>query len=691
MKKLLISTCVVLSMIGCEDIREDESTSNPSSNKHNNSDPTTEIIFKDRNSSQNSDKPTGEYSYIPTGSELTQRMAYRFLNMSTFGSTPALADELRAKGIVAWVDEQLNMEYNFDKQSTLLKSLKWLQKIQPNHLNQYTTEKDNQLTKEGAKKDPPSSIKEILGKNDKILKKYNLYELAYVQSSIMDGLLRDKAQLRQKVAYSLSQIIIASESVDKYFFYKATALAYYYDLLLKHSFDGYTKLLYDVSLSPAMSVFMTYNGSRKTYTKNGQIITPDENYGREIMQKFTIGLNKLSIDGMEYSNGTDFKQNYTQDDVNTMSRVFTGLNTRLSQNIYLSDNLNPIECNMDYHDSAEKTIFGKTIPAGQSCEQDVKSAIDILVHHDSAAPFIVKKLIMRLTKSNPKNAYIQRVAEVFQDNGAGKVGDLKAVVRAILLDPDIWDDIKNGHMTKIREPYVAYINALRVLDVKPLDKFRTYSKTFGSQFRTDSNISIFSNQIEFNPDNHYKMFAQSPLRSPNIFNFYSDEFTPNDNEFRSYNHVAPEIEIQTTRVMINFSKRINYLFKQDRTFGLLTQKDKEYNIRYSYNYTDKVSIDRSSIYNDVLTSIGNLNNIPGYLEPNAKKVYEKIVGVIVDSTSKKVLGMRLDDEKRDTYIKHFSNPQYVKSSKGKEKEAIYLRMIDPILKYILLSDDYRVN
>ncbi len=621
--------------------------------------------------------------YIPKGDKLTQEMAYKFLNMTTFGPTPALAKELREKGVEKWVEEQLSQPYVPQKQSVLRSALSWAKEFRPAFLQGFT-------------------IDEILANNDKTLSKGALIEWQYfVTSSVFNNILTDPSQLRQRVAYALSQTVIASESVDSFFKYRFHALGYYYDFLLKHSFGNYGDLLYDVSLTPAMATFLTYNGNRKEYTPEGTKtpILPDENYGRELMQLFSVGLYKLNNDGTQKSKGTQFLQTYEQKDILEMSKVFTGLTYPNSYKFgglsYYSDLIHPMVCEQDYHDVSEKHILGSTLPSGQSCEQDIKGAIDILMSHDNIAPFISKKLILRLTKSNPTEEYVARVANVFNDNGNGIKGDLKAVIRAILLDQEIWKNITEGLDTKIKEPFLAYTSFLRAFTVQASPYIYFYTKTDGT-----NKYDIFENKLNklflwhsVGINDFYQSFAQAPLYSPTVFNFYSDTFTPNSNEFRIRSFVAPEIEIQTTNYLVKYSEKIDYtLTRYDKgSIAFYGSPDEVY---YNRHFRERFLIDTSYILQEALKVLqGESKKVPVLTDKNAMEIYKKMVEKVVDTVSKRLLGTILPKAKKDIYIENYAKALKIYSSYTERQinDALRRNIIEPIIQQITMSDDFMVQ
>jgi len=247
-----------------------------------------------------------------------------------------------------------------------------------------------------------------------------------------------KDQLRQRVAFALSQIFVVSSKESTLAKY-GDGLAWYYDLFVKHSFGNYRDLLQDITLSPAMGIYLSMQGNRKANLNENTF--PDENYAREVMQLFSIGLHQLDISGQAVLDGNGNKvDSYQQADVENLARVFTGWDLvenkryghRRSGRYDTFMALSPKQ-----HDYNEKVLFGQSITAGMKADKELFVSLDILFNHPNVGPFISRQLIQRLVSSNPSPDYIKRIATVFNDNGEGIRGDLAAVVQAILLDDDV--------------------------------------------------------------------------------------------------------------------------------------------------------------------------------------------------------------------------------------------------------------
>ena len=482
--------------------------------------------------------------YTGQGTELEQAVALRFINKATFGASTKEVNRLQKIGITQWVDEQLNAPSAYDSDSD-------------DHLTY--SERMIQIAKMADPTWWPNTIEEYLDTtNDIVFNREwgNFRPKFYFNCTWFENALNAEDQLRQRVAYALSQITVLS-TAEKLLTRHWEAFAYYNDILAKYAFGNYSDLLLAITKSPGMGVYLTYQGNKKYDA--GTKRQPDENYAREIMQLFSLGLYKLNLDGTLKKDGNgDPIPAYTQDDVEEMARVFTGWD--LSKNRHYGwqkgrrdgDYLEDMEFTAKYHDDDSKTILGHTIPAGKGVH-DIEAAIDILMQNDNIAPFVSKLLIQRLVTSNPSPAYVGRVATVFNDNGNGVKGDLKAVVRAILLDNEaLQGDAVNTHFARYKEPLVAYLQLLRTFDVD-------YAPTWNSKWIFGQDALSMRHVYYFDTNDIYDAFGQAPMRSPTVFNFYSPDYIPNDAHFKDNNLVAPEMQIQSAQMIINYS---NYLWNR---------------------------------------------------------------------------------------------------------------------------------
>jgi len=673
------------------DTDHNTNTNNNADNTNTNTDNT---INNDKDNTNNTDNTnndntpdtTNDYSYIPKGSDLTYAKAYKFLNMATFGATPELVKELQQKGVVSWLDEQLSMKYDDKDESILRKVIKNMITYWPEDYGKVYNHRTD-ITLEEYLADNDVNFNQGWGKKQS--------ELAYHSSAIFQGALDDKAQVRQRVAYALSQIIIASESNDQFFVYKGEALSFYYDVLLKYAFDSYSTLLYKVSLTPAMSTYLTYNGNEKKHidTKTGATVFPDENYGREIMQLFSIGLYELNIDGTE-QRGPDGKRvpTYVQEDVNNISRVFTGFDyphSEFGRYFQLGDATHELVCYEQYHDTGAKKFLDETIPANKSCLDDMKATIDILIQNKNTAPHISKKLIQRFTNSTPNSDYIKRVATVFRDTN----GDLKAVIKAVLLDKSVWDNIDKDKAAKIKEPFIVLTNVLRALHVQPYGYMLRgirLDKTTSVQRRLEGPVYFIKNK--------YPIFGQWPTFSPTVFNFYGDDFVPDDEEFKIRGFFSPEAEILTTKFITgttNYYRQI--LRRQDKDTTLyqygITTMDEYYGLKH--NESDYYIISYDELYPIFEKLIGDKDY--SKFQQNSKaqkaKIIKDAVPLVVDKLSIMLLGKTLDEKFRSKLIEHYQYARFRNHSNT--HKAIKADMVTYIFSRmagdIILSDYFMVN
>jgi uncharacterized protein (DUF1800 family) len=286
-----------------------------------------------------------------------------------------------------------------------------------------------------------------------------------VQLDFFTHALNNPDQLRQRVAFALSQIMVVS-SVQ---IYEAYGLANFENILLNDAFGNYRTLLQDVTLSPTMGAYLDMADSDQTNPQNGTV--PNQNYARELMQLFSIGLVELNPDGTQQLDDTGAPiPTFDGTTIDGLAAVFTGW-TYAPLSGVSSQWTNPINYNgtmvsfPDHHQAGTKTLLnGYTVPAGQTPEQDLGNALDDIFNHPNVGPFISQQLIQHLVTSNPSTAYVSRVAAVFANNGVGVRGDLSAVVRAILEDPEARGPTPaTNEFGHLREPALFITSTLRSL------------------------------------------------------------------------------------------------------------------------------------------------------------------------------------------------------------------------------------
>ena len=349
-----------------------------------------------------------------------------------------------------------------------------------------------------------------------------------------DTAIQGPDQLRQRMAWALSQILVTNESqfgdvnlgngrpdaekLPRYF-----GVAQYYDMLVSQAFGNYRDLLHDVTYSPIMGVYLSHIRNRKS---NGTRF-PDENYAREIMQLFTIGLYELEVNGrFKQTAQGELIPTYDNETIKSFARIFTGLtyqpNYNNNWNTFWSGNdlTLPMVMYQNEHDTDPKLLVnGVTVDEpGSDGDAEIDKALDNLMAHDNVAPFISYRLIQRLVKSNPSAGYIRRVANKFNDNGSGVKGDLGAVVKAILLDSEAWRSVRirqyrnpdrlivSGRGTeyaRLREPVIRYAHMIRA----------------ASPSTDDSSGKFLVRPVDW-------VWTQEPYQSPSVFNFWLADYQP---------------------------------------------------------------------------------------------------------------------------------------------------------------------
>jgi len=363
-----------------------------------------------------------------------------------------------------------------------------------------------------------------------------------VNESIWKQAVQGNDQLRQRVALALSEIVVVSDASSAF---EADGLAAYMDILERDAFGNYRQLLEDVTLSPAMGAYLNMLGNDKEDPSIGQ--NPNENYAREILQLFSIGLNKTFPDGTLQldANGLPIPT-YNQEVVKGFARVFTGWSfggadtTDPDQFYWPPKNWRiPMAVWPSHHsEGAKRLLDGVFTTAGQTPAQDLKAALDNIFNHQNVGPFLARLLIQRLVTSNPSPAYVYRVGQVFNNNGAGVRGDMKAVIRAILLDYEARAEVvtANQGYGHLREPIVRLGHLMRAFHATaPSGKFHIW-------YLEDPTWGL----------------GQNPLRSPTVFNFFSPNYAL-PGAVGEAGLVSPEFQILTETTAISNSNMWNWM------------------------------------------------------------------------------------------------------------------------------------
>lgn len=452
--------------------------------------------------------------------------AFRFLNQSTFGATEAEATRLMGLGDSSnaysrWIDAEI---------------AKPTQLLRPALVAAYPNPVPTGFA--------PATLNAVR------------------QEQWFANVLRGEDQLRQRVAFALSQIMVVSQvgALNNLPF----ATADFHDMLARNAFGNFRTLLEEVTLHPAMGIYLSMLGNRRAAT--GTNLRPDENYAREMMQLFSIGLVQLNIDGSVRADAAGQPiPTYDQAVIEGFARVFTGWNwtcpstnlsctfTNTRAEFVYSPNFNqvkPMQLYADQHETGTKQLLNYTgaalpsglVPANQTGAKDLADALDNVFNHPNVGPFIAKQLIQRLVTSNPSRAYVQRVAERFNNDGAGRRGNLEAVVRAILLDAEARNAASGSG--------AAVAGKLK----EPLLRLTQFWRAYGAA-SASGKLGAARN---FSGGTPSAQFGQGQGLSPSVFNFFSPSYAP-PGEIADGGFVAPEMQLATE---ILAASSTNYFYTQ---------------------------------------------------------------------------------------------------------------------------------
>lgn len=467
----------------------------------------------------------------PAGSQLAVNgdSAARFLTQATFGPTAAEINSLVAQGSLEnWIDAQQAQPPTNQLNATLAYVI--------------------------AMCEDPGEDKEF----------YTLPR----QFAWWDTVLNGNDQLRQRVAFALSQILVVSEvgALEE----AQLGLASYYDVLSSHAFGNYRDLLQAVTLHPAMGAYLSMLRNERAQPEFN--IRPDENYARELMQLFTLGPHLLKADGSLILDASgEPTPAYTQADVESFAAVFTGWNfSNIGWYEYVGfgNYTQPMVAFEEFHDSNAKTLLGGvTLPAERTALQDIEDGLDNIFAQQNLGPFVSRLLIQRLVTSNPTPRYIERVAARFNDNGAGVRGDLGAVVRAILLDPEarLGNVISPLKFGKLREPLLRISQIRRAFDAQPVAHTGTYWEG------VDCGQGVYHTWDQ--PFGQLRLtVGQDILSSPSVFNFYRSDYSP-PTVLRPNGLVGPEFQISNANTLVATANLINFEIQNAGDFGDWTAID----------------------------------------------------------------------------------------------------------------------
>lgn len=503
---------------------------------------------------------SGEQTLNGSGLDARLFETARFLSQATLGANRAYIEEVAEMDFEEWLNDQFDIPYASMYLATD---------------SAYNVAKDNYVQNGG---DP-----------DDFFGPY----LPHFYYGLWHNNMFNEDVLRQRIALALSEILVISarSELGDYGY----GLAAYYDILLDHSFGNYEDLLLDVSLNPMMGKYLShFNNPLEIPALN---IHPDENYAREIMQLFSIGLYELNLDGSYVLDSDDNPiPTYNNDNIKEFAQVFTGLgpgaimdnpwvdDPMFGESFYLTIRSEPMAMYDEWHDQSSKELLnGVILPAGQDGLLDIEMTINHLFNHDNVGPFLALRLIQNLVKSNPSPEYIERVALAFEDNGNGVRGDMKAVIKAILLDEEArtcaW--LNESYHGKLREPMLRYFQYARANDkLAPDDLYWNVGFEF------------------------LELTGQGPLAAPSVFNFFTPEYQP-AGDIADAELFAPEFQIHNSRTSIGF---MNSIFVFNNWALLWNWEDNIDNVYINFNQLEELAKEPEVLVNhlDVVYTNGQL-------------------------------------------------------------------------------------
>jgi len=432
--------------------------------------------------------PAATTPVVPTGATLSDSQAARFLAQASFAATSAEISSVKAKGYSGWLDEQFAVPVSSPHFDWML----------------------------------ANGFADVTYKSN----------FSGVDNTLWRKFLSSPDSLRQRIVLALSELFVVSmDSLPVS--WRGFAVAAYVDMLEQRAFGTYRELLEGVTLSCAMGVYLNMRGNTKEDAATGRV--PDENYAREMMQLFTIGLNELGINGAALLDAQGKpKESYTQTNITDLARVLTGWEFDTVNLAEPSFMRKPMQHLASRFSTGAKKVLNVDIPASATGPAALKTVLDTLANHANVGPFIGRQLIQRLVCSNPSPAYVQRVATVFNNNGQGQRGDLKAVIKAVLLDDEARLSGSGLATGRLREP---------------VQRFVQWGRTFGA-------MSALDNWTVGNTTNPATRLGQSPMRSPSVFNFFRPGYVPPNSLLGSNNITAPEFQLCNESTVAGY---LNYM------------------------------------------------------------------------------------------------------------------------------------
>ena len=448
---------------------------------------------------------------LSNGVQLDRRLpsekdAARFLLRASFGPTDASIADLMTMGLTGWMDDQALL--------------------------------------------PTSRLQTSISRNGLTVSSSRARDAWWRSANIAPD------QLRQRVAYALSQILVVGFNGSSVIGDNILTQAKYYDIFTLGALGSYRDVLEGVTYSPVMGFYLSHLNNRKSDDPVSPTRFPDENFAREIMQLFTVGLWELNPDGSrKLDDSGEFIPTYGNETITEMAKVFTGMSHSTTNNGQPATSFYNVARGNDYlyemkvwddeHEPGPKSIINDVdLDGTQTGEEEVQAALDALMTHQSLPPFLSRLLIQRFTSSNPSPAYLARVSRVWGDDSTGITNNLGEVMKAILLAPEVLNNESGGQFRgKVREPIIRYTNLSRAFD-----------------------LVLESGKYLINQPLINENFGQFPLLSPSVFNFYLPDFSP-EGEFREAGKVSPELQIASLSQMLQSDSRFGATVEEAGVFG----------------------------------------------------------------------------------------------------------------------------
>ena len=477
------------------------------------------------------------------------------------------------------------------------------------------------------------------------------FEMAWWNKTI-----QSKEQLRNRIAFALSQIFVTSSAFwaneERNNIWQSYTL--YYDQLMDRAFGTHRDLLTDISYDPFMGLYLSSAQNRKANPELGT--SPDENYAREVMQLFSCGVYAYDQDGQfTYDSAGNRLENYTNEDITELARVFTGLGLSVGDGVlddFDAPRTNrsnrfvwPMTMSEEHHDQGSKVLLdGSIIAANQGGDADITQALDTLALHPSTAPFISRQLIKRLTSSNPSAAYIGRVVEAWNGNGpygSGTVGDFSSVIKAILLDTEARQAVEYTVADGLVTASPTRSASARICE--PILKWTQFYRFSQCLSGEDDGWIRFRPKTKRSGSDETPHFGQIPMRAPSVFNYYDTDYSPSVGDLAEaeedlgINLVAPESEILSPYVIHQFETLYTIVNQDSPSSSFNFDGNESLPTSVSYNYL-RYLFEKNATVEEFIDDI-NLWFCKGQISPELSSTLASLANSTGGATTENFAGL----------------------------------------------------